>query len=163
MFQKKHGLLCWRTPIFPGRHQPSIFGTNELNFRVRDGNGWTLVVINTNYSLATGSHRTASLLYHTCSRNASLFSKFFKKIFPVLQAPKTQPEPGMGSVLFPAPQPRAAHLPPAESFAPPWCVRGPPAPQAQKNSRPIGRLLLVLANTYLPGPSPAKYFRHERA
>ena len=160
MFQKKHGLLCWRTPIFPGRHQPSIFGTNELNFRVRDGNGWTLVVINTNYSLATGSHRTASLLYHTCSRNASLFSKFFKKIFPVLQAPKTQPEPGMGSVLFPAPQPRAAHLPPAESFAPPWCVRGPPAPQAQKNSRPIGRLLLVLANTYLPGPSPAKYLRH---
>ena len=46
---------CWRTPIFPGRHQPSIFGTNELNFRVRDGNGWTLVVINTNYSLSSGS------------------------------------------------------------------------------------------------------------
>ena len=82
MFPKKHGLLCWRTPIFPGRHQPSIFGTNELNFRVRDGNGWTLVVINTNYSLATGSHRTASLLYHTCLRNASLFSKFFKKFLP---------------------------------------------------------------------------------
>ena len=75
-------LLCWRTPIFPGRHQPSIFGTNELNFRVRNGNGWTLVVINTNYSLVTGSHRTASLLYHTCLRNASLFSKFFKKFLP---------------------------------------------------------------------------------
>ncbi len=41
--------LCWRKPIFPGRHQPSIFGTSELNFRVRDGNGWTLAVINTNY------------------------------------------------------------------------------------------------------------------
>ena len=42
-------LKCWRKPIFPGRYQPSIFGTSELNFRVRDGNGWTLVVINTNY------------------------------------------------------------------------------------------------------------------
>ena len=41
-------LKCWRKPIFPGRYQPSIFGTSELNFRVRDGNGWTLVVINTN-------------------------------------------------------------------------------------------------------------------
>ena len=40
---------CWRKPIFPGRHQPSIFGAGELNFRVRDGNGWTLAAINTNY------------------------------------------------------------------------------------------------------------------
>ena len=36
-------------PIFPGRFQPSIFGANELNFRVRDGNGWTLIAINTDY------------------------------------------------------------------------------------------------------------------
>ena len=41
---------CWRKPIFPGRLQPSIFGAGELNFRVRDGNGWTLAAINTNYS-----------------------------------------------------------------------------------------------------------------
>ena len=41
-------LKCWRKPIFPGRYQPSIFGTSELNFRVRDGNGWTLTAINTN-------------------------------------------------------------------------------------------------------------------
>ena len=33
---------CWHLPIFPGRHHPSIFGTIELNFRVRHGNGWTL-------------------------------------------------------------------------------------------------------------------------
>ena len=39
----------WHRPIFPGRHQPSIFGTIELNFRVRNGNGWTLNVINTNF------------------------------------------------------------------------------------------------------------------
>ena len=36
-------------PIFPGRLQPSIFGVGELNCRVRDGNGWTLTAINTNY------------------------------------------------------------------------------------------------------------------
>ena len=36
-------------PIFPVRLQTSIFGASELNFRVRDGNGWTLTAINTNY------------------------------------------------------------------------------------------------------------------
>ena len=49
----KHPIGCialsWHLPIFPGRHQPSIFGTTELNFCVRYGNRWTLSVINTNY------------------------------------------------------------------------------------------------------------------
>ena len=40
-------------PIFPGRRQPSIFGADELNCRVRNGNGWTLTAINTNY-ISTG-------------------------------------------------------------------------------------------------------------
>ena len=31
-----------RRPIFPGGCPPSIFGAGELNFRVRDGNGWFL-------------------------------------------------------------------------------------------------------------------------
>ncbi len=35
-------------PIFPGRHQPSIVGRSELNYRVRNGNGWTLALIGTN-------------------------------------------------------------------------------------------------------------------
>ena len=35
-------------PIFPDRFQSSIVGRNELNFRVRDGNGWTLALISTN-------------------------------------------------------------------------------------------------------------------
>ena len=34
-------------PIFPGRLQPSIFGTTELNFCVRNGNRWDLRVIGT--------------------------------------------------------------------------------------------------------------------
>ena len=36
-------------PIFPDRLQSSIVGRIELNFRVRDGNGWTLDLISTNY------------------------------------------------------------------------------------------------------------------
>ena len=36
-------------PIFPGRYQPSIVSRNELNYRVRNGNGWTLALISTNY------------------------------------------------------------------------------------------------------------------
>ena len=51
------GSLCWRLPIFPDRRQSSIVGTSELNFRVRNGNGWTLTAKNTNclqaYTLKT--------------------------------------------------------------------------------------------------------------
>ena len=39
--------LCRRRLIFPGRVQPSIVSTDELNCRVRDGNGWTLIAIDT--------------------------------------------------------------------------------------------------------------------
>ena len=42
--------VCWHRSIFPGRCQPSIVDTGELNFRVRDGNGWTLTAISTNLS-----------------------------------------------------------------------------------------------------------------
>ena len=41
-------LWCQPLPILPGRVQPSIVGTSELNYRVRNGNGWTLIVIDTN-------------------------------------------------------------------------------------------------------------------
>ena len=44
--------LVLALPIFPGRLQPSIVGRSELNFRVRDGNGWTLALISTNYIAA---------------------------------------------------------------------------------------------------------------
>ena len=44
-------------PIFPGRHQPSIVGRDELNYRVRNGNGWTLALISTN-SIHSASRRT---------------------------------------------------------------------------------------------------------
>lgn len=47
---------CWRLPIFTGRFQPTIFGTTELNFCVRDGNRWNLSVIAT----GNGSYLIAS-------------------------------------------------------------------------------------------------------
>ena len=53
-YKKRSHSLEWllsmlALPIFPGRLQPSIVGRSELNFRVRDGNGWTLALISTNY------------------------------------------------------------------------------------------------------------------
>ena len=47
--------LCQRRAIFPGRRQPSIVATDELNFRVRNGNGWTLIVIGTDYGDPCGN------------------------------------------------------------------------------------------------------------
>ena len=46
----KHALLCRRRPIFPGSCPPSIFGAVELNYRVRDGNGWDLNAIDTDFT-----------------------------------------------------------------------------------------------------------------
>ena len=43
------GPLVSALPIFPGRRRPSIFGASELNCRVRDGNGWTLTAISTDF------------------------------------------------------------------------------------------------------------------
>ena len=61
LFSSSFGCLTWQEktvslnwpfvlalPIFPARLQASIFGRSELNFRVRNGNGWTLALINTN-------------------------------------------------------------------------------------------------------------------
>ena len=48
---KLSGIFVSALPIFPVRLQTSIFGRSELNFRVRDGNGWTLALISTNYLL----------------------------------------------------------------------------------------------------------------
>ena len=51
-------------PIFPVRLQTSIFGASELNFRVRDGNGWTLTAINTNSdAFPHPQNRTKQRLY----------------------------------------------------------------------------------------------------
>ena len=54
--------LMLALPIFPGRRQPSIFGAGELNFRVRDGNGWTLTAISTNYGTPSGTRTLDTLI-----------------------------------------------------------------------------------------------------
>ena len=64
--------LVLALPIFPGRHQPSIVGRNELNYRVRNGNGWTLVLISTNYRYPC--YRRTYTLY-TFRLHLSSFSK----------------------------------------------------------------------------------------
>ena len=68
--------ICWHLPIFPGRHQPSIFGTTELNFCVRYGNRWTLSVINTNLLTFVSLLRTVLIIL----RAAPNVNTFFKKI-----------------------------------------------------------------------------------
>ena len=56
------GNLCRRRLIFPGGYPPSIVSTNELNYRVRNGNGWTLIVIDTD-SIFNAFH--VKSIYHT--------------------------------------------------------------------------------------------------
>ena len=63
--ERVYCILCWHLPIFPGRHQPSIFGTTELNFCVRYGNRWTLSVINTNYFVKLMSCINQTFLIYT--------------------------------------------------------------------------------------------------
>ena len=53
-------------PIFTGRVQPTIFGTSELNFCVRNGNRWDLTVIDTG-RLSLASQFPALLLLRRLS------------------------------------------------------------------------------------------------
>ena len=66
---------CRHLPIFPDRHQSSIFGTIELNFRVRYGNGWTLNVIDTSYSFVVIFDDFVSITQYSekCKRFLKIF------------------------------------------------------------------------------------------
>ena len=65
-------------PIFPARHQASIFGRSELNFRVRNGNGWTLALINTNctFSLKESKQRKPVLFSPYRLSNSKYYIRF---------------------------------------------------------------------------------------
>ena len=63
--RSKDRRLVLALSIFPGRCQPSIVDRNELNYRVRNGNGWTLILISTNYM---SSGRTGKQLYYIVFR-----------------------------------------------------------------------------------------------
>ena len=62
-------------PIFPGRHQPSIVGRDELNYRVRNGNGWTLALISTNYSFGLPEEHTDYNVF-TAHCQESFYTRF---------------------------------------------------------------------------------------
>ena len=75
--------LVLALPIFPVRLQTSIFGASELNFRVRNGNGWTLTAINTDYcnrfcALPTAAFVERKWYYTTLNPKMQVF--FSKKL-----------------------------------------------------------------------------------
>ena len=67
---------CWHQPIVPGRLQPSIVGTSELNFCVRNGNRWTLVVINTNYFVSASSDGLVDVYKRQGEESVAVLKKF---------------------------------------------------------------------------------------
>ena len=73
-------LLCRHRLIFPGRFQPSIVSTDELNYRVRDGNGWTLIAKNTDLRLRHSVFVSFSLaIIHAPQTFVNSFLIFFHK------------------------------------------------------------------------------------
>ena len=56
-------------PIFPVRLQTSIFGRSELNFRVRNGNGWTLALISTDFFIATDLRQKQTMIFSISQRH----------------------------------------------------------------------------------------------
>ena len=60
--RSKDRRLVLALSIFPGRCQPSIVDRNELNYRVRNGNGWSLILISTNY-MSSSTARKQTILY----------------------------------------------------------------------------------------------------
>ena len=58
---------CWcrHRLIFPGSFPPSIVSTDELNFCVRDGNRWNLIVISTDSSAFTHPQNQTTKCFST--------------------------------------------------------------------------------------------------
>ena len=69
--------MCQPRPIFPGRCQPSMFGTTELNYRVRNGNGWTLRDKGTDFYVGDDLFFRA-VASQVCSAQRSLTAVFGK-------------------------------------------------------------------------------------
>src|SRR5947209_11974308 len=76
-----HGRVKWRRPIFPRGCPRSIIGAEELNFRVRDGNGCTLFAIVTSSPAHTGG--SLDVLYITTNGRSCqyLFGEIFEMTF----------------------------------------------------------------------------------
>ena len=73
----KEFCLTWQRPTLPGCDHPSTIGAEELNFRVRDGNGCTL------FAIVTGSpaHTGGSLDRVYITTFAQSCQRLFRRIF----------------------------------------------------------------------------------
>ncbi len=67
-------------PVFPGRCQPSIVGRSELNYRVRNGNGWTLALISTNFVAASAISLASTLCYSVARRTSYIIGDFLSPV-----------------------------------------------------------------------------------
>ena len=79
-------LLVLALPIFPARLQASIFGRSELNFRVRNGNGWTLALISTNllsFEKESKQRKLHTSFYKKRSVSFSLLTVFFNSKYSI--------------------------------------------------------------------------------
>ena len=74
-------------PIFPARLQASIFGRSELNFRVRNGNGWTLALINTNFTFSEKKVSKENILFFSPYRllNSKYYIRFCSIVKTILK------------------------------------------------------------------------------
>ena len=83
--RKDQVLVVLALPIFPVRLQTSIFGRSELNFRVRNGNGWTLALINTNllsFEKESKQRKLSTFLSLPSFSTASSLSNFHSTVKP---------------------------------------------------------------------------------
>ena len=71
--------MCRHRPIFPSGFPLSIFGAVELNYRVRDGNGWTLNAINTDCEELFVLRRTGLIITQRKIKSIVFLKKFLKK------------------------------------------------------------------------------------
>ena len=57
-------------PILPARYQASIFSADELNFRVRNGNGCTLTAVGTNFFTFQRLKHTGKACFDALTKSA---------------------------------------------------------------------------------------------
>ena len=103
-------------PIFPVRLQTSIFGRSELNFRVRNGNGWTLALISTNllsFEKESKQRKLHTSFYKKRSVSFSLLTVFFNSKYFIKFSSRCQ-EPFCSQLCRPKGSPKSQT---SEAFA----------------------------------------------
>ena len=85
------GRVSWQLLIFPWGYPQSIVRAEELNYRVRDGNGCTLFAKVTNTPAHTGGFVDACILLHSGEVVNSFFDEIEKCTSPSGQTLDTTP------------------------------------------------------------------------